>query len=488
MLTTVLNRLKTSNKICIIEDNIKVTNSAVFAKIYAVKEKFKNFNNKNIAVFLPDSANFIAAVFGVIASKCTVFPLSTSAKEYELEKLLCCGDAAAVITQKCYSGLFSTLKKTLPQPFFVFYIEDITPASSNKENLNIPQICLGSPAVLLATSGTTGNPKIVQLSANNIITAALGLIDKIAPTPNEASTARYITATPFCSSYGLMVVTACLICGAPIIPMPPNFTPDVFLKTAATHRATNYEGGTSALILMAKLAGRNIPYDISALKHFGVGGSKLSGSTILKLLQSYPGIEILQGYGMTECGPLAAKNPRGKSNVYSVGTAIKGVTLAVECGGKVLTTPFTQGEVLVKGPNIMQGYYKNPAATAAVLKDEYLYTGDIGYLDENAYLHIVGRKKNIVIVNGLNVHPEEVEEFLLSLSIVNDCHVYGDMHKEESEILSADIVPENSHVSIEDIQNICAVHLAKHKQPRQINLCEKIEKNYIGKTVRNKKG
>lgn len=486
MLSSLLASLEFSAKPCVLKENESMAFSDVFCRMQAIGQKLENLNG-HTAIFLQNLNDYTAALFAGMAYGTVVFPLATTLTIHEVTPLLTSADIATVITSHVFSDLFEKIKAESLPGIIIIYIEDAV--LNDKTNLPVPvTINPKAPLLMLPTSGTTGNAKIVQLSEENILTSANGFIEKMQFSLFEDLNSKFIIATPFTSSYGIMVIIACLIKGFPLIPLPINFTLNSFFKTAELHSATHYEGGAHTLLLMEQMAGRKIPYDISSLKCFGVGGSKISGSTITALLKAYPGIEISQGYGMTETSPLCAKNKRPNlTQPNSVGTAIEGVQLAVECDGQITAKPFAKGEILVKGPNVMLGYYKNPAATAEVVKNGYMHTGDIGYIDETGHLYIIGRKKNIIIVGGLNVHPEEVEECLLQSGLVKDCCVYGRSHEQE-EILCADIVPMHPQVKKEDIILYCATHLAKHKQPKNMKLCQNIEKNQNGKTVRRKRG
>lgn len=156
----------------------------------------------------------------------------------------------------------------------------------------------------------------------------------------------------------------------------------------------------------------------------------------------------------------------------------------VEADGAITGVPHTRGEIVVRGPNVMLGYYNDREETDKVLKNGYLYTGDIGYLDEDGDLYICGRKKNIIIVRGFNVHPEEVEECILNSALAADCRVYGRTDASGNEIICADVVPTDPQVGERDIRAFCFTHLAEYKQPQTIRICDEIGKTAAGKTGR----
>lgn len=431
-----------------------------------------------IAIFLPNGSNYISALFAVIMSGMTAFPLDASMTRHEVIPLLKQAGVQTVITSNKYHALFNKIPKLT-----IIYTEEIEMGEltcSSEVATNTDQ-----PMVLLGTSGTTGRSKLVQLSEKNVLTSVLGYIDRINFEKTNKRDTRFILATPFSSAYGLMILSACLMKSFPIVLLDDVFTLDMFYRKIETYQVTHYEGGVLPLQIMEHMAGRPYPYDISSLQCFSFGGSKVSERMIKNLKRAYVGIDFIQGYGMTEASPLVTKHEREESKkLDSVGKAIKGVQLAVEADGVITDAPFAKGEVLIKGANVMLGYYGNEEETKKVIKNGYLYTGDIGYLDEEGYLYICGRKKNIIIVRGFNVYPEEVEECILSSSLVKDCIVYGQIDISGNEIVCADVVPITPQINLEDIIQYCSLHLTGYKQPQKINVCDSIRKNTTGKIER----
>lgn len=456
----------------------------------AIQSHLPREQGLNIAIFLPNNSDFIMAFFGTLMFGMRALTLNILMTKYEIISLLKEISIFYVITSKEFDSIFEEIVADEIPELQIVYVEDL---HSNEyiDLATVVNIKKDEPMVLLNTSGTTGNPKIVKLSEKNVETSVLGYIDKMNFKNTDIKDIRYLLATPFSSPYGLMILSACLMKSFPIVLLKEGFTLDGFYKTIQEHKITHYEGGSMVIKLMEKMADRPIPYDISSLKRFGFGGSKVSANTIKKLLESYPGLEFSQGYGMTEASPLIAKIPLVAEHrkamaekLGSVGTAIKGVEIAVETNGEITNEPYINGEIVVKGANVMLGYYNNEAATNEVLKNSYLYTGDIGYLDEDDYLYIYGRKKNIIIVRGLNVHAEEVEECILNTLLVEDCMVYGEIDTFGNESVSADIVPINPNVKIEDIRDYCGIHLSKYKQPYKIQFVKSIKKVISGKIER----
>lgn len=474
------------DKTAVIEGQKSYTYRDLAGKATAIERQLPEIHGENIAIFLPNSENYIAALFGVIMAGMTAFPLSIQLTVHEIRSLLAQASVHTVITSKAYCSLFEDIIEAATAQ--VIYVEDL-PVSECSACPLAENISVDEPMILLTTSGTTGNAKIVQLSEKNVASSTFAYIDKMDFEKIPENEIRVILGTPFSSAYGLMILTACVIKSFPVVIMKEAFTLDMFYKAAEEHAATHYEGGVSTVLLMEQMAGRPIPYDISRLRYFGFGGSKVTSDVLRKLMEAYPSVEFWLGYGMTETSPLITKHYKkvNMDKLDSVGSVIQGMTIKVDVDGVVTDAPNIKGEVIVKGSNVMLGYYKNEEETRKILKDGYLYTGDIGYLDEDGYLYICGRKKSVIIVRGFNVHAEEVETCILNSGHVKDCIVYGETDSLGNEIVCADIIPMTGQVQTDQIRSYCKDHLATYKLPQRIKMIDAIEKTATGKTERAKK-
>lgn len=480
MIRSLLKKEGNGEKTAVMGSGENVSYSQLANKAAAIQQAITCCEKENIALFLPNGSDFISALYAVITLGLVAFPLNPLMTAHEAAPLLKQASVNTVVTSKMFSVLFDAIPDVS-----AIYIEEI---ENDDSFYSLREIDCDStaPMLLLATSGTTGNSKIVQLSEQNVEASMLGYLEKMQFNTADAEAIRYILVTPFSSAYGLMILFACLTKAFPIIYLEDPFTLNHFFRTAAAYRATHYEGSSMILQFMEKMAGRTVLHDIHLLKNYGFGGSKVSANTIEAVVNAYEGVVLRQGYGMTEASPLITKYDwPGLEKADSVGSPIRGVKIVLETARGIRTQEaFVKGEILVKGPNIMLGYYKNKTETEKVIKNGYLCTGDIGYLDQDGYLFICGRKKNIIIVRGQNVHPEEVESCIQSSRFAMDCVVYGQEDESGNEFICADVVPANKEVTAQDILTYCAGRLAVYKRPRMINICEAVGKNTAGKTDR----
>lgn len=484
MIRNLLFQREDWEKVAVIDKENNIRYRELAQKALAIRERLPRTGAANIGILLPNGGDYIAALFGIFGAGLTAFPFPVQITKYEVLSLLKQASVSVVVSTKRFSALWDALKDREHPRLQVIYVEELD-GGEGEMPASGAEISPDGAMVLLSTSGTTGKARIVQLSERNVEASVFGYLDKINFEQSGTKDIRLILATPFTSAYGLMILCACLLKSIPLVLLEDGFTLDLFYKTVQEHRVTHYEGGAVVLLWMEQTVGRPIPYDISSLNYFGFGGSKVSGKTVEKLMEAYPGKYFWQGYGMTETSPLITKHVVGVlKKPASVGTAIKGMTIAVERDGALTQIPYTTGEIVVKGDNVMLGYYRDEAETEQIKKDGYLYTGDIGYLDEDGYLYICGRKKNVIISRGFNIYPEEVEACILNSLLAQDCVVYGERDAYGNEIVCADIVPKHENVQIEEIKAYCRTHLAAYKQPRKVRFTGAIKKAAAGKTRR----
>lgn len=484
MFRDILCKKKNIYGCAVIEDGSKITYEEIIKKANAMGVIFEHTQKgSSVAIFLPNGGDFLSAFFGVIQIGLVAFPLNTQLKKSEIARLLHYADIKAVISSSSYHSILEEIQIEYGITTKIIDIDRLE--LEQWAQLKTVMVSQDDPMVLLCTSGTSQNPKLVQLSERNILTSAQGLIKKMHFTQSEQDSTKYFLATPFSSAYGIMIISMCFIMDFPLVISSDAFTLDCFFHAVERDKVTHYEGGGIVILMLEKMLGRSVGYDISSLKFFGFGGSPVSSKTIELVQNAYPDALFLQGYGMTESSPLITKIEHGANvKTGSVGTAIDGVTVCIKTAAGITKSPFIKGEVVVKGDNVMLGYYKNEIETNKVIIDGYLHTGDIGYLDENGYLFLCGRQKHIILVRGFTVYPEEVEKCILDSGLVHDCYVYGKTNAFGQEAVYADVIPFNGEERLQELLSYCKANLASYKQPQQFYFCSEIKKNVSGKTER----
>lgn len=461
-----------------------ITYGRLAAETERMKELFSRLDAEVIAIFLPNGVRFLSALFGVIYAGKTAFPLNTALVGGELAGLLAHANVRAVVSEEGCRGILETAREAAGLEFQII-TEKTEQSDTTCEcgHRTREQAAPNEAMLLLNTSGTTGNIKIVGLSQVNIESNVRAYLNKV--DFERYGGDKYILAAPFSSAYGIMIIFASIIKGFTLIALRENENPLGMLALAKKHEAVYYEGGSSMLIMLDMIV-RNKSANIEYPKYFGFGGSRVSAEILRRLMRTFPDKDFCLGYGMTEASPLITKFSKHASieKADSVGTPIDNELVLIKTGDGLTDSPNVIGEILVSGPNVTLGYINNERETQKAYQNGFLHTGDIGYFDDDGYLYLCGRKKNIIIVRGFNVYPDEIEDVLMSGGAAVDCFVYGEQDESGNERVCADVVPASNAVKKEELMELCRMRLAQYKLPEKINIVENITKTLNGKNRR----
>ncbi|GAK33651.1 long-chain-fatty-acid--CoA ligase [alpha proteobacterium Q-1] len=337
-------------------------------------------------------------------------------------------------------------------------------------------------AVLQYTGGTTGTPKGAMLThANLSINAAQTLYWDPSLKPGEDV---MLGALPLFHVFAMtLVMNASTLGGAKIVLMP-KFELEEALRLAAEHKVTLMPGVPTMFtaILNHKDLGR---FDLSSLRSCFSGGAPLPAEVKRRFEAAIPGVIVNEGYGLTESSPTACANPvQGKQKPGSIGLPVPGTEIVIiDRDDPKKTMPLGEvGEICVRGPQVMKGYWNKPAETAAVMEGDLLRTGDIGYMDEEGYSFIIDRSKDLILVGGFNVFPRNVEEAIYKHPSVQETTVIGVPDAYRGEAPKAFVVLKEGHDLGDDkLLAFLRDHLGKHELPREIEFRKALPKTMVGK-------
>ena len=334
-------------------------------------------------------------------------------------------------------------------------------------------------AIILYTSGTTGHPKGAMLTHQNLYSNARDIGDYLKMTTED----RVITTLPVFHVFALsVVVNAPLMKGATLL-LTPRFSPGEIFELAAAYKATVFAGVPTMFNFLYQYENSNIEA-FSSLRLAISGGSSLPVSLLHNFEQKF-NVRISEGYGLSEASPVTCFNPIDRERKPgSIGQSIINVENKVVDEYGVEVPVGEVGELVVRGPNVMKGYYKLPIETELAIRDGWLYTGDLARKDEEDYFYIVDRKKDLIIVGGYNVYPREVEEVLFSHEGIIEAAVVGVPDTDFGESVHAYVVLKDQSLTVEDIRAYCIKHIVKYKVPSVIEVLEELPKNTTGKILR----
>lgn len=467
-------------------------------------------------LFLPNCPHFIIAYFAVLRLGGVVVPTNPLYSEKELEFQI--NDCAAE-TAVTLDLLFAQVRKLRPgtrlKRIIVGKIQDYLPplkkfiypimAQKGTDNVvieekngiyifqkllgqklpafDVPSIQSDDIAVLQYTGGTTGVSKGAMLSHRNIVSNNLQTRRWYFDIREGKET--FIAVLPFFHTYGSAIAMNLPISVAATIIIFPKFSAKDVLKAINNYSATVLPGIPSIYSVLNSY--KDIKkYDMSSVKYCISGAAPLPES-VLKDFEETTGGKIIEGYGLSEASPVTHANCMlGRRKFGSIGPPLPDTDCKIvdpETGENLPADQ--QGELCIKGPQIMKGYWNKDEETRRTLRDEWLFTGDIARMDRDGYFYIVERKKDMIISEGFNIYPREVEEFLLKHPGIADAAVVGTPDKLRGERVLAYVVLKGGRtVTPEDIIKYCKDNLIKYKVPKKVFLKDRIPTNIAGKKLR----
>lgn len=340
-------------------------------------------------------------------------------------------------------------------------------------------------AVLQYTGGTTGRSKGVMLTHYNLVS---NIIQSHAASSTVLEWGQEIslTVSPLYHVYGMTSgMNIPIYMGATIL-LLPRFDKEEVMDWIQKYRPTLFPG-VPAMYMALLHHPRAKEVDLTCLKICNCGSAPMPVE-ILKQFEEVTNARIVEGYGLSEASPVTHRNPIvGLCKPGSIGIPLPSTDqkiVDVETGLRELPSGQT-GELLILGPQVMKGYWKNEAETAHALREGWLYTGDLAQIDEDGYCYIVGRKKDMIITSGFNVYPKEVEEILYEHPSIREAVVFGIPDAYRSEVVTAVVVlKEPNTLSAEELLHYCRERLTPYKIPRHIHFREELPKTSVGKILR----
>jgi long-chain acyl-CoA synthetase len=441
-----------------------------------------------VMVMLPNCPEVTQAYGGILKAGGVVVPVIFLLGDKEVAHILLDSEAKVVITSSdmlwkldAQVGGLPTLRhvlvvdgggdgRTLSYADEVGRAPDSFPAVERRDD---------DLAVILYTSGTTGVPKGVALSHRNLESNA-----RAAAQLYELGRDDWALAVlPLSHSYGLTLMNAANLLGTRAV-LLRWFNPGQVLETIQGYKVAAMSGVPTMYVYLLNYPGAG-EYDTSSMRVWGSGAAPLPVE-IVEPFETRFGGRLLEGYGLTEASPVvSAHRLSGPRKLGSVGQPIPGVQVSVQDDEDRPVPPGEVGEVCVKGPNVMVGYYRSPQETARAIRGGWLHTGDMGRLDEDGFLYIVERKKDLIIRGGFNIYPREVEETLYAHPGIAEAAVVGmaDPLMGE-EVLAFVVLKEGRSASAEEIIAFCQARLARFKCPKQVRFVEALPKSPVGKILR----
>jgi len=478
-----------------------------YAEIDVLSNKVANYlrevgicRGDRVAILYENSFNYVIAYFAILKIGATEVSLNTETTADALAHALNDSGTKAIITNKRYSRYLVPALKKVPELKEI--IADQEDLSEYEDIGHCNPICLKEiydsgkadhPGVkgidldlasIVYTSGSTGTPKGVMLSHLNIVSNTDSIIQYLELTDKD----RVMVVLPFYYKYGRSLLTTHFCAGGSVVIDNRFAFPHVVLETMRRTKVTGLAGVPSTfLILLNRSAVRDFKFE--SLRYVTQAGGSMAPSVQKKVAKVFAPAKLFIMYGTTEAAPrLSYLDPDVLVSKWgSVGKAIPNVELFVADKDGNRMPPNRAGEIVARGSNIMGGYWNDPIETAKVLRNGLYHTGDIGLMDDDGYLYVVGRTKDIIKVGGFSVSTKEVEEALLEIPGIHEVAVVGIDDPILSEAIRAFVVlQKNAGLTQERIRELLSSTLPAYKQPKYIEFIDSIPKTKSGKILKTR--
>jgi long-chain acyl-CoA synthetase len=458
----------------------EITYAALLKRTAGVKQRLANDlkvqPGDRVGLWMKNCPEFIPAYFGVLFAGAVVVPINNFLKPDEVAfilrdagvKVLIADESLAEPVQKLgalVSGVRFLRAEDCGETEFV----DNLPGSARQTS---------ELAVLIYTSGTTGHPKGAMLSHGNLLSNVESCRQVLAAVDHD----RFVVLLPMFHSFMMTVgmLLPLLVGGSMLliksVHPPKNVIAEIFQRGATIL--------PSVPQFFRALAHAEVPKDFP-LRLCISGGAPLPAEILKEWTEHMP-VPLIEGYGLSEASPVVALNPiQGPWKAGSIGRAIPDVEVTVQDDEGKQLGPSETGEICVRGPNVMLGYWNQPDETTRSIRDGWLLTGDVGHHDGDGYFFITDRKKDMLLVNGINVYPREIEEIIYRFPGVKEAAVVGipDARRGEQPVAFIS-VKENATVDGKAVQQFVRERLADYKVPKQVIVLSALPRNATGKILK----
>jgi long-chain acyl-CoA synthetase len=463
-----------------------------------------------VAVFLPNSPQYVISYFGILRAGGVIVNNNPMYVERELEYQINDSEAETIILLDLLyervknirdktplkNLIITSIKDFLPPLLRVLYpLKQRAPKIGKEDGVRFSSLLKYPPvkpdvsvrpkdlALIQYTGGTTGRPKGTMLSHRNIVVNTIQA--RYWFYEDEEGKETLLLVMPLFHAYGMIAMFEAIYMGTTII-LIPRFEIERVLKMINKYKPTAFPGVPTIWVAVNTYP-KIEKYKISSIKHCLSAAAPLP-KEVLEKFEKLTGALLIEGFGLTEASPVTHMNPiHGERKIGSIGIPVPSTDAKIvdlETGERELP-PGEAGELIIKGPQVMLGYWKMEEETKKTIRDEWLYTGDIATMDEDGYFYIVDRKKDLILASGYNVYPREIEEVLYEHPKVKEAGVIGVPDEYRGEAPKAFIVlKEGEEATPEEIIEFCKKRLAAYKVPKLIEFRDDLPKTLIGKILR----
>ncbi|MBP9502957.1 MAG: long-chain fatty acid--CoA ligase [Candidatus Promineofilum sp.] len=494
------------DRTAIIFNDMKLSYAAVNAAANQVANGLASIGIRpgdKVALSCPNLPHFPVAYYGILKAGAVVVPLNVLLKGREIAYHLADSDAKAYL---CFQGTpdlpmgqfgYEGFQQTPGCEHFFVITVDHAGASPIEGTRTLGSLMAGQlpsfdtvatqaddTAVILYTSGTTGNPKGAELTHSNMIMNARLTDTMYEPQPDDV----HLVVLPLFHSFGQTVQMNAGFYNRSALSLLPRFDPDAALGIMQRDSVTIFAGVPTMYWAMLNHPNPE-KFDLAKVAHnlrLAVSGGAAMPVEVMRAFGEKFGVQILEGYGLSETSPVATFNRLDRPpRPGSIGLPVWGVQVRLVDPLDHDVPSGEVGEILLKGHNIMKGYYKKPEATAEAMRGGWFHTGDLARMDEDGFIYITDRVKDMIIRGGFNVYPREIEEVMITHPAVSLAAVVGVPHESHGEEIKAYVILKAGQQASEaELIDWCRDHMASYKYPRLIEIREALPMTATGKILK----
>jgi long-chain acyl-CoA synthetase len=427
-----------------------------------------------VGILLLNSQKYVTSLFGVWKAGKTAVPLNYLLPPQELAYIIKDSGMSALITSQFFAQAVAALKPLFGDRGVILMADD---PGFGPETSTAFSVSYRDPALYLYTSGTTGKPKGVVLTHGNL----RANVESCQRAGGFDDRDTFLCLLPFFHTYAITgTILLPLLNGSKMV-LVDRFQPMKVMKLIEDNAVSVFLAIPSMYRVLAHTEG---DFDLKSVR-FPISGGEPMPVAVAEAFERRFGVPIFEGYGQTEASPVVSLNVPERRKLGTVGPALPGVQIAIWDENKNPVGVDVVGEIMVRGQNVMQGYYNLPEETAKTITREWLHTGDLGKMDDEGFVTITGRKKDLIISAGENIYPREIEEVLAQHPKVKEVAVIGIKDEVRGEVPKAFVIAREGMTADEkELRQFCRENLAGYKVPKHIELVPDLPRTPTGKVLK----
>jgi long-chain acyl-CoA synthetase len=437
-----------------------------------------------VSLLMPNSAEYIIAYFACWKLGALAGPVNSLLKEHETAFVMNNSEAKAILVHSEFLERIESIRHDLPHLPSVIIFDDEAGATSEFKDEGLPSVEIGKDddAIIIYTSGTTGKPKGCLLTHGNVIANARQISEWLHFTDVD----RLLTIMPLFHMNAVSVTTMSALYAGGSTVISPKFSASQFWQITSDYQVTSFGSVATMLSMLLNAYPDGVPKGLKTDQlRFAMCGSAPVPAEVMKRFEETFNCPVVEGYGLSESTCRSTFNPPDeRRRPGSCGLPI-GNEMKVFDDNDQEVADGGLGEIVLRGENILKGYYKNPEATADAFRNGWFHTGDVGYRDKDGYFFIVDRKSDMIIRGGENIYPREIDEVLYQHPAIAAAATIGVPDQLYGEEVAAFVVlKEGTKVSEEELISYCEEQLADYKCPKSIRIVKDIPKGPTGKLLK----